>query len=253
MTTPISQTMSLMQSLEEEVKQRYISELESEPVYAPTRAAVLSAATQVIYEAERELCRRDPLRWLLRWVYTKDEAKQQTRRFPWKPHIVEFLNRFLTEKLLIVIKSRKMLMTWVMCALSVWMAQFNKNTLVIIQTQREQDAEALIERCVFILDNQPEFLRQPYKMRSKPCDIRFHDNGSRILGIPKGENVIRMHTASMVYIDEAAFVDNLEKSIAATNPCIMGGGKLVMVSTVQPSYFIDLVEDMVDEEDDEDF
>ena len=62
--------------------------------------------------------------------------------------------------------------------------------------------------------------------------------------IPPGGDVLRQHTASGLFIDEAAFQPDLEASIRAAQPMLNGGGRVDCVSSANPGYFQELVEDV---------
>src|ERR1700738_557185 len=60
---------------------------------------------------------------------------------------------------------------------------------------------------------------------------------NRLWAIPQGGDVLRQHTASGIFIDEAAFQPDLEKSIRAAQPMLKGGGRIDCVSSAEPAYF----------------
>jgi magnesium chelatase family protein len=68
---------------------------------------------------------------------------------------------------------------------------------------------------------------------------------SEIWGIPQGGDVIRQHTGSGLFIDEAGFQADLEAALGAAQPMLKGGGRLDIVSSAEPGYFEELVEDRV--------
>ncbi len=221
---------------------------EQEPEFFPSRAEVLSSPELQLIE--KEACRRDPLRFLLRWVFTTDEVRENAiRRFPWKPHVAYFVDTvWKKEKNILVPKSRRMLVTWTVVALHVHEALFIPHRNHFFQSKREEDAVSHVEeKAKFIVEHLPEFLQLPVKFKSRPCSLTF-SNGSKIRGIPGGGDKIRQHTASSIFVDEGAFIDELEETITASKPCLEGGGRLIIVSSLTPSYFADLVDDEKEED-----
>ena len=99
---------------------------------------------------------------------------------------------------------------------------------------------------------QPMWIKRAYPAEYSYCHLRFHRPGesgglpySEIWGIPQGGDVIRQHTGSGLFIDEAAFQPDLESALGAAQPMLKGGGRLDIVSSAEPGYFEELVEDRV--------
>jgi hypothetical protein len=219
-----------------------LTEFDVEPSYSPSRAEVM--ADSRLQDLEMELCGRDPLRFILRWCFTLDEVDEANpiKRFPWKPHIAYYVRVWILHKLILVPKSRRMMMSWVNLALLVWDAIFKPYRKNFVQSKREPDAIDLVEKALFIVDRLPPFLKQDYTYKMKPCIVRF-ENGSELRGIPHGGDIIRMHTASNIMVDEGEKIPDLKETIIASKPCTEGGGRLVIISTVGTGYFSDLIED----------
>jgi len=52
-----------------------------------------------------------------------------------------------------------------------------------------------------------------------------------------------MHTASGIFMDEAAFMFEVESAFTAAKPSIDGGGRITMVSSANPGFFESMVND----------
>ena len=57
--------------------------------------------------------------------------------------------------------------------------------------------------------------------------------------------MIRQHTGSGWFIDEAEFEPELEEALGAAQPVLKGGGRLEIVSSAEPGYFEQLAEDRI--------
>jgi len=216
------------------------------------RAALIDAL-RIADELERRHCAEDPEYWLFRYARTRDEHDPSTgaKPFPDKEYLRETVRFWVAHLMNLYEKSRQMMATWTLCALYVHDAQFRTNRLNFIQSKKEEDSDRLIQRCFTIYENQPEFIKRIYPAEYAYCHLRFFRPGekglpySEIWGIPQGGDVIRQHTGSGLFIDEAAFQPDLEASIGAAQPMLKGGGRLDIVSSAEPSYFEELVEDRV--------
>ena len=194
---------------------------------------------------EKEKCRRDPIHWLENWVWTLDahDSIEPVRRFPKRDYLRRLTQIWQNEKLLLIPKSRQMMVSWLITALYLHDAQFNPGRFIFFQSKKEKDADSLVDRAKFIYNNQPWFLREPAKQVY--CELAFPRINSVIRGIPQGGNQIRMHTASGIFMDEAAFMYEADEAFTAAKPSIDGGGRITMASSANPGFFEMLVNDRI--------
>lgn len=230
-----------------------------------------------LQELEYEKCRRDPYYFITNWLFTLDSHDQENpiKQFPdedylyiltvlWAgpkiyPDYKERLHKYYAEEiideifdnwapLLLVPKSRQMKASWLFTALYLWQVQFYPGTSIFFQSKKEVDADSLIKRSKLMYDNEPFFLKK-YQVNPSNrgehvfCKLEFPEIHSSIIGIPEGGDQIRMHTATGVFADEMAFQPSALDSYTAAKPTIDGGGRYTGVSTANPGFFHELVED----------
>lgn len=211
------------------------------------------AQNKELQAIEYELCKKNPYHWLVNWVFTVDnhDRNQPIKRFPNKEYVKRLVEIWLHEPLLLVPKSRQMMISWLYCALYLWDTQFSPGRLTFFQSKKEENANDLVLRAKFIYDKQPGFLK---KYRVNPsnigkhiyCKMEFPEIQSTIRGIPQGGDQIRMYTASGILADEMAFQGEAEAAYTAAKPTIDGGGRFTGVSTAEPGFFCDMVFDVVE-------
>lgn len=149
---------------------------------------------------------------------------------------------WLEEQLLLVPKSRQLLMTWLFCACYLWDTMFNEARLNFFQSKKEEDADRLIQRAYFIWERQPEWIRILFPATYKFCHLKFPRGSSEIWGVPQGGDQIRSHTASGIFSDEMAFQPEAEDAYTGALPTVKGGGRFTGVSSANPGFFHYLVE-----------
>jgi hypothetical protein len=222
--------------------------------FARLDRANLIDALRIADELERRRCAEGPEYWLFRYARTRDEhdATVKAKPFPDKEYLRVMVRFWLEHRMNLYEKSRQMMATWTLCALYTHDAQFHTNRLHFVQSKKEEDSDRLIQRCFTVWENQPDFIKRAYPADYAYCHLRFHRAGesgglpsSEIWGIPQGGDVIRQHTGSGLFIDEAAFQADLEAALGAAQPMLKGGGRLDIVSSAEPGYFEELVEDRV--------
>jgi len=172
------------------------------------------------------------------WVQTQDEhAKDDdhsTKPFPKDDYLKYIATIVMKSQVGLLMKSRQMLMSWLFCWLLLWAAVSRKGQLCIAQGKREEDVlakgdKALMGRIRFMRRNLPEAFRPRVLEETKSSETYY--NGSTIIAIPQGPDVIRSLTASFVFMDEIAFHPEGEEAWTAALPTIKGGGRLWGVTT----------------------
>lgn len=150
-------------------------------------------------------------------------------------------------------KSRQVMITWIALAYILWRAKFMEHQLIMVQSKREADAQKLVcvkesepdaARLTFMETHLPSHLRSVDFSRrgaTSKCNVYF-DSGSHVWGIPEGGSIIRSHTPSLLFSDEAAFQPAFGEAYRAALPAIRGGGQLIVVSSAEQGDFQMLVE-----------
>lgn len=191
------------------------------------------------------MCKEDPWRWITHWLHTIDAADGSTpeKLFPNKEHLFTFTRIWERYTTLLVPKSRQMTISWMCCALYLWEGFFFSHRLTFFQSKKQEDAGELILRAYQMWASLPKWMREWNHMERIQAYAEFSRSRSRIFAIAQGADQVRSYTPSGVLVDEAAYVLEADKLIAAIRPAIRSGGRLTMVSSAAPSYFSLMVTD----------
>lgn len=177
--------------------------------------------------------------YLGHFVYTLDEHDKEhpIKKLPYhKDYMKEVAQNFLTEQLLLIEKSRQMMITWLLVACCLWDVQFHQGRRVFFQSKKEEDANSLVDRAKIIYENYPQPVKSVINelypaTNTSYLTLEFEKYHSIIKGIPQGAAKIRMHTASRIFSDEMAFQEEAEEAYIAAKPTLVGGGQYLAVST----------------------
>ena len=194
----------------------------------------------------------------LNFVWTLDEHDEgrPIKRFPSHeemPALWDLARVWWHEPLVIVAKSRQVLVSWLFVSLHLMDAMLNRGRRVFFQSKKEADAIALVERARHIYDWFPAEIRPRVipkaagAVSGKPPRLRFVGRQSEIVAFPQGADQVRSYTFSSGFCDEAGFMDEFEGAYGAVKPTIDGGGRLTVVSSASPGFFQDLYEDRLGE------
>ncbi len=191
-----------------------------------------------------QLAKRDPYVFLTNFCYTLDSHDSQTpiKLFPNRPYLKQLTELWLDNPLIVIAKSRQMLVTWLFVCLYLWLAITRPGSLIFLQSKREEDAignataaTGLLGRTRFVLDRLPENLKPEFKATQNK--IQFPKINSTIWAIPQGPDIIRQHTATGILSDEMAFQYKAEETYTAAIPTIENGGRFTAISTAHPGFF----------------
>ena len=191
-----------------------------------------------------------------KYVVTRDEhapPEHSEKPFPTrvqKPYIWEFLDTIQGDQGLHACeKSKQLMVTWAMCLYCLWVAKFQRNRIIFVQSKKELDAANLVfntetsaARISFMETKLPEMLKNEVAWSYGKA---VFDTGSWIWGIPEGGDQIRSYTVSLLFSDEFAFQPEGEQAWAAANASVKRGGKIVIVSSANASAYMKQLIDRV--------
>mgnify|MGYP003145453135 CR=1 FL=1 len=209
-----------------------------------------------LQDIEWAMCKKDPYYFLTNWALTLDVHDDETaiKSFPKKEYLQILCDIWLENRLLLIPKSRQMMITWVCVGLYLWDTQFHGAKLTFFQSKKEDDADDLVKRAKFIWDHEPFFLKRYQDpktglcpLEANPqnkgqhifCKLGFPQINSEIRGIPQGGEILRMHTASGIFSDEMGFQPEAKTAYTASKPTISGKGRFTGVSTAEDGTFFE--------------
>ena len=203
-----------------------------------------------VVEKEVEVSAKD---FVFRYTYTLDPHDQDEpiKKFPYKKYCEGLIDIWLRESLILIVKSRQMMVSWLFVSLCLWLARFHKGQYIFFVSKKEDDAGfstplSLLSRAFFIYTHLPTEFRTAYKKSGTPSMLNFIDENSIIHGVSQDSDALRQYTASCILSDEMAFQERSEQVFAAAKPTIDGGGKFTGISTPngKRNLFYNLVHDI---------
>lgn len=133
-----------------------------------------------------------------------------------------------------VLKARRLGLSWLVLHFALWLAGFdreNSNARILFLSKNLEDAGKMLDRVKRVHGRLPAFLRPEVKGADSARTFGIRD--AEITCLPASPGAARQETATLVVLDEFAFVrDGRAADIwTAIQPTIEGGGKLAVVST----------------------
>lgn len=178
---------------------------------------------------EIERCKNDPVYFISKYVKVIHPRRGLVpfKLYPFQEMIIKCLqeNRFN-----IIRKFRQAGITTISAAYSLHYIIFNTHKTVTILSIGDAESTDVLSRVVEMYDNLPKFLKPKYTERNKHT-LKLSTR-SGIVSKPSGKASGRGISASLLIIDEAAFIENIDKIWASAYPIISTGGSAFIISTV---------------------
>jgi hypothetical protein len=180
----------------------------------------------------------DAKTFIFKYAKTLDphDSKHPVKNFPQWTFMEKMIDEWLANPLVLVVKSRQMMASWLFVALHTWDAIFHKGRSIFFVSKKEEDAGfgnqlSLLSRSLFIIENLPAKLQPKFHKSKRPPAIEFPNLYSSIMACSQEAEALRQYTASRILSDEMAFQEQAETAYTAMKPTIDGGGNLTGIST----------------------
>lgn len=136
----------------------------------------------------------------------------------------------------LTLKARQIGWTTLVAAHQFWLAFFREDQNIIDLSRTEREAVLLLRKTKYGFKHLPQFLldRGPKSVMEHQQRMAF-DNGSQITSMPSASDPARGESATLVVVDEWAFLPNPEEAWASIEPVADVGGRIIGLSTANGS------------------
>lgn len=221
-----------------------------------TQAAVTELVARQL--ADYKDCAADPLEFAWRHV-TIETVNGRIFRPKWWPCQEKVMTAIHEDKRVVVLKARRMGLSWLALIYALWVAVFQQGARVLVLCKNEDDATKLLDRIrrmYYRLQEDPASRHLLTGLKEPPGDRKAKDavtsleiGASEIRALPAKARSARLETAAVVILDEFAFAGESEEIWRAilptteqgddgdldfvddTPPVLDGEGRLIVVST----------------------
>jgi len=173
-------------------------------------------------------CARDPAYFMKKYCYIQHPTRGRIL-FNLYPFQSEILHLFRDEQYTIILKSRQLGISTLAAAYALWLMLFHKDKSVLALATTQATARNLVTKVIFMYDQLPKWLRLPSLEKNK-LSLRL-TNGSKVQAKSSNADAARSEAVSLLLIDEAAFIDNIDETFAAAQQTLATGGQCMALST----------------------
>lgn len=143
----------------------------------------------------------------------------------------EMISSMATNRFTVITTARQVGKSTTTCAFILWYVLFNPEKTVALLANKAEVAREILGRVKLAYQHLPKWLQQGVVEWNKGS-IEL-ENNSRIIASATSADAIRGFSINLLFIDEAAFIDNWEEFFTSTFPTVSSGSttKVVLVST----------------------
>jgi len=194
-----------------------------------------------------------PYGWATQYTETYNEHWAEEGRpkpyepFPMWPYVQVLFCLLQGRRIVLLEKSRDMLVSWICVAYLTWEAMRVPHRGVLFQTQKEDKALQLVEYAKCLYRRQRSWLQEAFPL-AKPIDkqpgleLQFA-NGGYLVGIPGGANQIRSYHPWGYLNDESSFQPEAGECYNEALSAVKG--KIIFNSSAGPGWYADFRRDIV--------
>jgi hypothetical protein len=148
----------------------------------------------------------------------------------------EALQRWASNRYSLTLKARQIGWTTLIAAHQFWLAFFHDDQNIIDLSRTEREAVLLLRKTKYGFKHMPLWMveRGPDSLVEHQQKMAF-SNGSQITSMPSASDPARGESASLVVVDEWAFLPNPEEAWASIEPVADVGGRIIGLSTANGS------------------
>ena len=182
---------------------------------------------QIIRE-EYIKCAQDPAHFMKKYCYIQNPIRGRVI-FNLYPFQGKVLNLWKDNPYSVVLKSRQLGISTLAAGYSLWLMIFHKDKNVLCLATKQETAKNMVTKVKFMYDNLPSWLKVEAEENNK-LTLRL-SNGSQIKAVSAASDSGRSEAVSLLIVDEAAFIENIDHIWASAQQTLATGGGAIVLST----------------------
>ena len=183
-----------------------------------------------VIRSEYVKCLTDPSHFMKKYCMVQ-HPKRGRVNFNLYPFQEQVLKLWLKNDYTIINKSRQLGISTLAAGFSLWTMLFHKDKTVLCIATKQATAINMVDKVQFMYQQLPSWLRGKEKPDSNNKQSLKLSNGSQIVASSAASDAGRSYAVSLLLIDEAAFIDGIDRIYTAIKPTISAGGGCIALSS----------------------
>lgn len=190
-----------------------------------------SRLVELRQELEYRRCAADPVYFFENHWHISHPAEGRIKFELWDAQ-KDGLRHWMDNRYSLTLKARQLGWSTLVAAYAFWLAFFHADRNIIMVSRTEREAVSLLKKAKYGYKHMPKWMLQrgPTQAIEHQQRIEF-DNGSKVVSMPSASDPARGESASLVIVDEWAFLPNPEEAWASIEPVADVGGRIIGLST----------------------
>jgi hypothetical protein len=180
--------------------------------------------------AEYVKCSEDPVYFIETYmkIINVDEGLVNFKLYDYQK---EMIKSFKDNRYSIVTTARQAGKSTTTCGFILWYIIFHSEKVVALLANKGDTAREILSRVQLAYQHLPKWLQQGVVEWNKGSFVL--ENNSRVIAAATSASAVRGYSINLLFIDEAAFIDNWDEFFTSVFPTISSGSesKIVLVST----------------------
>jgi hypothetical protein len=173
-------------------------------------------------------CATDPVYFMRQFCYIQHPLKGKIK-FDLYDFQEETLSDLRDSRYNVILKSRQLGISTLTAGYALWCMLFNEEFNVLVIATTQDVAKNLVSKVQIMNENLPSWLKVVITTNNK-LSLKFK-NGSEIKAISSASTGARSEALSLLIVDEAAFIRNIEEIWIASQATLSTGGGAIVLST----------------------
>jgi len=183
-----------------------------------------------IIKQEYIKCATDPVHFFRKFCYITHPVKGRVL-FHLYPFQEDVLSDFRNHRFTIINKSRQLGISTLSAGFALWTMMFNKDKTVLCIATKQETARGMVEKVQFMYENLPSWLKGNQKpITNNKLSFQLANN-SRIVATSAASDAGRSYAVSLLIVDEAAFIEGIDRIYTSIKPTIATGGGIIALSS----------------------
>ena len=181
-----------------------------------------------IIQQQYMACAKDPVFFMRQYCYIQ-HPKRGKIKFNLYPFQEDSLTELRDNRYNIILKSRQLGISTLTAGFALWSMLFNEDYNVLVIATTQEVAKNLVNKVQIMNEMLPSWLKTEIVSNNK-LSLKFK-NGSQIKAISSASTGARSEALSLLIVDEAAFIRNIEEIWIASQATLSTGGGAIVLST----------------------
>ena len=173
-------------------------------------------------------CKADPVYFFKKYCYIShpQRGKIHFNTYPFQDKVLKIVQK---NPYSIILKSRQLGISTLSAGYALWLMTFHENKNVLALATTQATARNLVDKVQFMYDNLPSWMKvESVEYNKLSLSLK---NGSAIKAKSSSPDAARSEAVSLLIIDEAAFIDNVDETWASAQQTLATGGGAIVLST----------------------